>query len=186
MEFNETKAINIGKEWMRKSLDPTHDYTHANHVASNALNIYPEFLTVDENLVNLASWWHDSYKATQKGDSLFSIFFEGIMAAKIFEKEVGNLIEPKRRNRVYKAILFHNNPLIFIFFRKFVDPLALILYESDGLELYNEERKEISRSKNRGYMYRLFLQSIEFVLGKIIKIVATSKYTKNIVFKESI
>ena len=186
MKYDELKAIQLGKEWMEQSFDPTHDVIHAKHVADNALRIYPEFKNVDENLVNLASWWHDSYKATQKGDTLFSLFFEGAMAAKIFEKEVGDLIEPQRRKRVYKAILYHNNPLVFLFFRKFVDPLALILYESDGLEMYNEQRKEIGKKKNRGSLYKLFLKCLEFILGKIIRIVATSKYTKDIVMAKNL
>jgi hypothetical protein len=93
----ELQAIELGKEWMRNSVNIAHDYEHAENVAKHSQGVFDFFkekglLTEDDrNITLLAVWWHDSYKAQYAKDRLFyGILFEGIESAKIFRREVGH------------------------------------------------------------------------------------------------
>jgi hypothetical protein len=42
MAYQIQKAIELGKIWMKNSVDPAHDYEHAQAVAGHALEIFKD------------------------------------------------------------------------------------------------------------------------------------------------
>lgn len=152
MKNNIEKAINLGKIWMKKSVDSTHNYAHANRVEGHAIKIFeelqPKNVTLD--LIRLAVWWHDSYKSRCKFVTIKSILIEGVEAAKIFKNEVGPLLDFKTVHLVSRAIAMHHRGMYIFFNHKKIDNLSMILIEADQLDGLNSARdaREARKIKN--------------------------------------
>ncbi len=177
-----TRAIELGKIWMKNSHDPSHDYEHALLVEQHALRIYeelkPEGVTEDE--VSLACWWHDCYKARCKGMNLYDMWAEGTEARKIFEKELASLIPAKDIKSVGEAIENHNRGIFLFFHRTFFDPLSMILIEADQIDGLRKDRNE----KGRKNVRNLFAYITDVLLSDLVpfylKLIHRSKYTEEI------
>jgi HD superfamily phosphodiesterase len=144
---DELKAIELGKIWMKNSINKGHDYEHAQNVEEYAVKILKEFKDletipeeVDEDLVKLAVWWHDSYKSRIKGLSIYALFFEGREAGKIARRELSKYVSKRRLDLVVEAIKMHNNFVLSILVTKYYPPLLQILMEADNIEAMSETR----------------------------------------------
>lgn len=136
------KAIELGKIWMKKSIDPTHDYNHAKNVEKHAIEIFRELKPkgLTEEIVKLAVWWHDAYKSRCKTVTFDSIWNEGRKSAAIFQEEVGPLLDFKTMAKVSKAIVTHNRATYAMINKRHLDDLSLILIEADQLDGLNYVR----------------------------------------------
>lgn len=164
--YNEKKAIELAKDWMRNSVDPiNHGFAHATKVEYNALEILKEYKSkgeewvkeVDEDLVSMASWWHDAFKATfKKGSFLRTVakdFYEGYESARILRKKLDGLVAPERIEKIAYAVENHNlvwkfRP--FVSNKKIVTPLLKIIFEADGIETIEKNRYKHSLQKRKG------------------------------------
>ena len=176
------KGIELGKIWMRNSLDISHDYTHVQKVEEHALQIYeelkPEDVTIEE--LKLAIWWHDSYKARCKTTSFDSIWNEGTKSIKIFEKEFKDKIPDEVLERVGRAIVSHNRAFYILFNHSKMDNLSMLLIEADQLDGLRKERVLADRKRIRNiFIYILDLFLTDFV-PTFLKIIHRSKYTLEI------
>ncbi|MCK9368883.1 HD domain-containing protein [Candidatus Dojkabacteria bacterium] len=179
MEIDEKKVIELGKILMKKSINKTHDFEHAQNTVNHALKIYPQFGDLDRNMVEIAGWWHDCYKSITDKDTLGSILSEGVKSEKMFNKEVGDMISPERKQIIGQAIRRHNNFLWMIFNKKGMSNLDIVLYEADQLDQFNDKREEKGRAESKSFFVSTFLFFLLPFLRKILKITAVSTYTKN-------
>jgi len=185
-----SKAIQLGKIWMKNSLNTSHGYEHAKFVEENAVNIYRSLKKegiylngVNKKLVRIVSWWHDAYKARLKRPEILSFFFEGFCSSKIVERELKKYLSVKDLKTISKAIKYHHIP-IYYYIMKWRHPiLSQILIEADGLEDLNLDRKEMQINSFRNpllrIMYRINNRFMIFLLSRI----AVSKYTKDVLRK---
>ncbi|MFH0801764.1 MAG: HD domain-containing protein [bacterium] len=164
----ESRAIELGREWMKKSLDSGHDYTHVCNVEEYALCSYlslrdggriPDGL-IDENLVRIAALWHDAFKATQGRPSLYNCLVEGIESSRIIRKQLKEFLSEERLNLVLDAVTFHNIPWLYPF--RFLYParltmLGLILVEGDSLDSFNSKRFRVQWREHPGLFNRTTL-----------------------------
>ncbi|HRI05552.1 MAG TPA: hypothetical protein PLV59_01250 [Candidatus Dojkabacteria bacterium] len=145
--MKEKEALELGKIWMKNSINKGHDYLHAQHVEEHALVIYKELKKagklpayVDESLVSLSAWWHDSYKARTKGLTLWAYLFEGYESEKIVKRELKGLLTESRLKRLAQAVRMHNHFAIYFLISKNYPPLAQILIEADNIEATSKVR----------------------------------------------
>jgi HD superfamily phosphohydrolase YqeK len=181
MEVDEQKVIELGKIWMKKSINKTHNFEHAQNTLNHALKIYPQFKDLDSNLVEIACWWHDCYKSRTKTETFESIFLEGAKSSKMFEKEVGSLMSLQRNKVVSQAIKRHNNFLWIICNRKGMSSLDIVLYEADQLEQFNDKRMEVGEKEIMNPLIRIFLFFLTPFLKNVLRTKAISTYTKNLI-----
>jgi hypothetical protein len=183
-KYDEKKAIEKGKEWMRKSKNITHDYVHAKNVGEYGLKIFKSLKDVgwsleseiDENLILIAAWWHDCYKSTFDKIFLLGEFMEGIRASKIAEKELSGLMEKKRLNLVVKAIRNHNNVPYLLLMGKRLPILTRILIEGDTLDAKTHYRKKKREGQSMTWVYRIAQYVLEPSLNFLQKIYVKSPY----------
>jgi hypothetical protein len=182
----ELQAIELGKEWMRRSANIVHDYRHAENVQKHALRVFESLekeglLTEeDRNVVLLAVWWHDSYKAQFKRESLlYGLFFEGVESVKIFKREVGHLLSEDVFKKAESMIRYHNMyaPFFYLFRSKYT-PLFRTLYEADNMEGYNSKRIEESRQLH-GFSLEVLSRVYFRVYPFFLSFLPQSKYFKN-------
>ena len=181
MKIDEQKVIELGKIWMKNSINKTHNFEHAQNVLNHALKIYPQFKDLDENLVEIACWWHDCYKSRTKKDTFESIFLEGIRAVKIFENEIGNRMDQERKKIVAQAIKRHSNFLWIIFNRKGMNNLDIVLFESDQLEQFNDIRASNGKKVRQSPFVNVLLVIMRPFLQNVLRVRAVSTYTKNLI-----
>jgi len=131
---NEKKIIELGKIWMKNSVNPNHNYEHASEVLKHSLNILKEFEGIDRSIVEIAVWWHDAYKSRQKRNTIYAVFFEGYESSKIFEKEMKELLDVDSIQLISKAIFNHNTPPVILNILGRYDTLTQILIEADNLD----------------------------------------------------
>jgi hypothetical protein len=147
----EARAIELGLEWMRRSVDPGHDIRHALNVEEHALRSYASLAAVgrisddsiDEALVRICALWHDAFKATQEKPSLYNALVEGVRSSRIVREQLKGLIREDRLKLVLDAVAFHNVPWLYAF--RFMCPgrlttLGLILVEADSLDSFDGRR----------------------------------------------
>jgi len=161
----EQESLDLAKIWMKKSIDPnSHGYDHAVKVESNALKIFdeyrkrkfPDIESVDENMIKLAVWWHDCFKAQSPNGYIRYYFIEGEKSAAIFEEQNKELIIDERRAKIYQAIWEHNKIWIYrIFFWK-RPMLVRIIQEADSVECVHTSRFKRSLKKKRIFIVRIF------------------------------
>jgi len=153
-----SKAIELGRIWMKKSVNIGHDYIHAGNVEKRALQIFQKLNnksklnnTFDEDSVILVSWWHDAYKSRKVRPSIWGVIFEGNESAKITRNEIGEYIEEGQLDKILSAIRWHNHPFLFFLFQKKRNLLGRILIEADGEEALRDERlqKQVVSTKHR-------------------------------------
>lgn len=181
----EQEAIELGRIWMKKSFDEVHDEKHVTMVEKHALEVFhemqkrKEFLDdIDENLVLLAVWWHDCYKATLCQETWDSVMNEGERSAEIAENELSSYLTKDRLDKVLTAIRYHNKPYFYMPKRRKLTKLGQILIEADCLDGYRKNRNP--NSKNRpslGDMFRGFVISSLVYWGLVV--FAETKYTRN-------
>jgi len=161
---SEDEAIELGKVWMQNSRDIIHDFGHAQRVAHNAIKVFEELRAkneaqnLDKNLILLASWWHDCYKATKKSPTIKDIFIEGKESAVIAERELKAYVKEERLKRVLYAIENHQKVFIFFWRLKKIDPLLMVIFEADGIDGLRRDR------------YFMLLQSEKLLLKRIFHI----------------
>lgn len=182
-KHDELKGIELGKIWMKNSVNRGHDYEHAMNVEEHAIEIYGELKKIgvlpkdiDENLVKLAVWWHDSYKARIKGGSLYALFFEGREAAKITRKELGKYISKKQLELLIDAIKMHNNFIIYFLFTKNYPPLLQILLEADNIDAMSEVRFNRMYSPMDTGVLKLLFKINQYLLLFWLNLLPKSKY----------
>lgn len=181
MRYDEEKAIELGKIWMKNSVNLDHNFEHALNTEKHALKIFPHFKDLDENLVKITAWWHDAYKARQKKDTLISLIIEGIKSVEIFEREVGKYISPKRKKQISKAIKIHNLFPLFMLCKKYLLPLSQVLYEADQLEGYNT-RRNVQRWKGISNPVVLYIdKGLALFLQNILRLMPNSEYTRSLI-----
>lgn len=140
--LSDAEIIRLGKEIMKGSIDPVHGYSHAESVEQNALAVFHELLEkspaqvagIDEDLVKIAAWWHDCYKAQFNDSFLYSTFNEGKRSAEIFRQMFSDKMAMDRLEKVANAIRYHNEVWKFNFRVKKINPLLRIILEADGVE----------------------------------------------------
>ncbi len=184
--MDEQKAINTGKEWMRKSKDPIHGYEHAENVERHALGIFQSLKEggweideeIDENLILLCVWWHDCYKALLEKKFFLNELLEGIKSAKIAEKELKDLVLEDRLKMILDAIRVHNNFLFLLFKGKKLPLLTRILIEADAIDAANLERKKKRNSCSRSFFHKIAIFFAEPILKILQKIYIKSPYAK--------
>lgn len=188
MQTKKQIAIQLGQEWMKKSVDPVHDYYHAKNVEYHGIKIYESLKRngtkfhklIDEDLVSVIAWWHDCYKATRADKSFVKDVKEGVESAKIVEKELKEYLLPEEMMLVLEAIKIHNNPFVtFIKGRKY-GGLMQILMEADAIDGKNPER----RKKNFENVFSVidigYYLFFDFVISILQLFYVKSKYTKDI------
>lgn len=147
---NYALAIEMGKRWMKMSKDDSHEYEHAEIVASISKEILQELKTknfpgaqqLSPELVEITAWWHDCYIAQTEGETFLDIFIEGHRAAKIIKKELYGIIPKQELSQVVRAVRLHVMPGIWFYFTstRFFTPLDICLLESDGTEAMKHDR----------------------------------------------
>lgn len=169
--MREKEAIELGKIWMRNSINKGHDFNHASEVEKHGLAILEELqksreisLGVDKNLVSLAAWWHDAYKSRVRGFSLWAYFFEGYEAQKLVRRELSEYVEKDRLNTLLEGIRMHNHFFLYFMISGNYPSLTQILVEADNIEATSEDRfvksfsslgSKLSRFGHRVYLYVL-------------------------------
>ncbi len=181
----EKKAIEKGREWMLKSVDPVHDIVHAENVAEYSLKIYFSLKEsgwnveeVDENLILLCAYWHDCFKATCEKKTFLNEVFEGVKSAEIAEGELRNFVSSERLSLVLSAIRVHKNFFVLLFSGKRMNILTRILIEADALESKNYERKKLRNSSPRSIFHRIVVFFGEPVVEIMQRIYIKSPYAK--------
>lgn len=158
-KISKTQIIELGKIWMRNSINPNHNYVHASEVQKHALEVHKEIgECIDINLVLMAVWWHDSYKSRQKTNTLYAAIFEGKEASKIFREQFEGKLEKKELELVCDAIFNHNSPPIIISLRGQYNVLNQILIEADNIDSLSLERY---RQVHKRYPHWLLLLLIK-------------------------
>ncbi|MBD3329881.1 HD domain-containing protein [Candidatus Dojkabacteria bacterium] len=160
----EQEAIELGKVWMKKSKDPTHDYGHAQRVTQNALKVFEElkenqperFKEIDPGLVKLLGWWHDCYKARFEKASFRDLFIEGRESELIFRDEMKNYLKPERLEKVAYAISNHQKVFLYVFRFGKIPPLLRIIFEADGLDAMRRDRHKMIIGQNPNIFRKLF------------------------------
>lgn len=179
MEY--AKAIELGKIWMKKSLDPTHDFNHAQRVLEHAKSIFNELKPegISMNMVELAVWWHDSYKSRCNRTTIKSIVMEGIYSRDIFKREVGDLISGTDMELISNAIYQHNRAFNILFNHRKLDSLSMILIEADQLDTLNIDRRKMGLKRKKN----IFMHILEYLLLSFspifLRIIMRSEYTDN-------
>lgn len=175
------KAIELGKIWMKKSIDPTHDYNHAKNVEKHAIEIYRELQPKDlsEEVLRLTVWWHDAYKSRCKNVTLDSIWNEGKKSAAIFQEEVGPLLDYKTMAKVSKAITTHNRATYAMINKGKLDDLSLILIEADQLDGLNYVRVRREEKNIRNPLVLLIDRLLTAFVPFLVLRIHRSNYGKN-------
>lgn len=188
----EQEAIELGKIWMKRSRSVGHGFEHAQQVSIHMLNIYEELKEsnpkyvkdIDNNLIELAAWWHDCYKATILSSSIKDMFLEGNKSAEIFEIQTKKFIKKIRRKRVQDVIKVHNLNFLQMIKGRKIDPLLRIIYEADGLEAISKKRYVNIMKKRMGILKKLFIILLHNYLIFYIGVMKKSEYGKNVYKKQ--
>ncbi|HVX92708.1 MAG TPA: hypothetical protein VHA74_01180 [Candidatus Dojkabacteria bacterium] len=188
--MNELKAIELGKIWMRNSLNKGHDYEHASAVEKHGLAIYKSLKedgrlkpNIDEELVSLVAWWHDSYKARLKYPTIKALIFEGYESEKIVEKELKNYLSKDRLAIIKDAIRYHNHPWIYFVLTNKFNQLRQILLEADNIEVFSEKRLDRSFPDVNSIVVRAIFKLFCFDIIFWFKVLPVSRYTKQYITK---
>lgn len=183
MDYDIKKAIELGKIWMKNSIDRTHNFEHANSVVNHALKIFEELKPkgVTQDMVELAGWWHDAYKSRCKEVTWFSIYHEGEESSKILKQQVESLIPKEYFEKVSEAITNHNRGVYTIFFHKRMSELSLILIEADQTAGYLFAKKNIHAKRYSNNLVRFIDTLLTLLVPLYLRIIARSEYTKSII-----
>jgi hypothetical protein len=180
------KAIEKGKEWMRNSVNHSHDYRHAENVAHDSLKVleslreegWKNSSKIDEEIVLVVAWWHDCYKALHSKEKIYVEFFEGIGSAKIVKRELEKILSGEELNQVLSAIRWHNNFLYFLLAGRKLPLLTRVLMEADAIEAHNPKRKDKSNVQKKKFVYISFVDLVEPILNSLQSIYIKSPYAK--------
>jgi hypothetical protein len=184
--MNEQKAIELGKEWMKKSKDPIHGYEHAENVAKYSLEVFKSLKEegweidseIDESLILICAWWHDCFKALFEKKTFLNEIFEGIRSAEIAQEELKNLVSEKRLSLIALAIKNHNNIPYFFFSGKRMPTLTRILIEADAIDAKDKERKKKRNLSPRTLFHKIIVFFAEPTISLLQRIYIKSPYAK--------
>ncbi len=182
----EEKAIEKGKNWMKKSKSLTHNYTHALNVSKHSLEIfkslresgYEESENIDESLILITSWWHDCFKSLSSKNTVYGELMEGFESAKIVSNELKDLVEQERLKMVLKSIKHHNNFIYFLLKGKRMDLLTRILIEADAVDEQEHSRRERKKLEEKTLWYIVLRSCVEPFFRKMQKKYILSEYAK--------
>lgn len=160
----EQEAIELGKIWMKKAKDLTHNYGHAQRVTQNALKIFEELKEteydrvkdLDEGLIKLMGWWHDCFKARHEKASFRDLFVEGKESERIFRDEMKNYLKPDRLEQVAYAISNHQKVFLYVFRFNKIPPLLRIIFEADGLDAMRKDRFRMIQKQAANIFRKIF------------------------------
>lgn len=180
-------AIELGQVWMKKSLNHSHDWTHAQNVATHSLKIYESLKKegrmsseITPELVEISAWWHDSYKSRLRRTPVTALFNEGFESEKIVRLELAKFLSKKQLDLVSHAIRHHHFPAQFFFlFRYFYTPLMQILFEADHLEVFRMDRFRWLDNPLLTVLFKIYLFRVRVLLG----LLPNSEYTKRYISK---
>ena len=175
------KAIDQGKERMSHSVDMMHDSMHVINVEYIGLKILKEFTHGHEpgaewilpEHVQIASWWHDCFKATQLRDtvihSIKANFVEGVESERIFKHEMADTLTPDELREIGSAIRNHSGvgPIIrYFILGRSVSTLQRILLEADAWDLINPDRyiRAYSQTASKAIKAFAFLDIFESLI----------------------
>lgn len=186
---NISKAITAGKEIMRNSVDPCHDLTHAELVEKKGFEVYEELKTknfpgIDDlprELVSVAAYWHDCYKATKPDFQSRDNFIEGEKSAEIMDKQLKPLMHPDEYSQVRDAVKNHAGKSIlrYAFKPKKCGLLNKILLEADGYETINASRYKVwcMNIRSNSEIFWIFVALFQYAwLPLYFKTEATKKH----------
>lgn len=144
------KAILLGKEWMKESVNSVHNYEHAKNTCAHAEKIYAEYVAsgridprqIPLELVQTTSWWHDAFKSRVKGEGLYDLLFEGMLTNQVIRKELGEILTREEIRLITRAVRRHTiTPVVTRFFTwDIFSPFDNCLLEADALEILIPER----------------------------------------------
>jgi len=86
--------------WMKKSLDPAHDFGHSESVTKTALEICRKIGYKDMKVIRVICWWHDVGR-------LFSPIHEELSAQIAKYNLEGLRVDDQTIGKVYQGIRFH-------------------------------------------------------------------------------
>ena len=183
--FDEQKAIEKGKDWMKKSKNPTHDFEHAENVAKYAFEVQESLRSVgwnveevDKELILLAIWWHDCFKALRGDKKVIDELLEGFKSAKIAKEELEGLVEEERLEKVLYTIKMHNNLPYFILAGKRMPLLMRILVEADAVDGKDPKRKKRDKKQKRSFFHRVSETILDPIYTILQKVYIKSEYAK--------
>lgn len=134
------RVVEKGKKIMKDSLNPNHNFVHANNVYNHAFEIHKELGGIDFGYVEIACWWHDAYKSKQRSNTIYAVFFEGYESSKIFKNEMRGILDESSINLISNAIFNHNIPPVLLMILGRYDSLTQILVEADNIDSLSLER----------------------------------------------
>ncbi len=184
----ELAAIELGKVWMKKSVNKSHDWNHADKVVQHSLKILESLETeervekgVTKNLTEICAWWHDSYKSRLKRSPVSSLFNEGFKSEDIVREELRKYLGNKELEIVSNAIRVHHFPIAYFLFNKAkFTGLTQVLYEADHLDVLREDRFEWLKNPFLKLAYRLYSFNIRVMLGMLPVSRYTRRYLNNL------
>lgn len=187
--MKKVEAIELGKIWMRNSVNKGHDYEHASNVEKHGLEIYRELKKVDpgvdfdEGVVSLVAWWHDAYKSRIASPSIWAFFFEGRECERIVRKELADYVVKKELDIICNAIFNHNNFLAYFLLPNSYGPLVQILIEADNIEVFNKDRLMRSYRESDNVIFQLIIKAYLYNLKFWLTLLPKSKYMYNFLSK---
>ncbi len=186
MKERKKKAIQKGQDWMKKSVNSSHDYKHAENVADHSLEVlrslreegWRDISKVDKELALIVAWWHDCYKALHSKKKVYIELFEGIGSARIAKKELGELLSSEDLAQVLSAIRWHNNFPYLLLAGKRLPLLTRALIEADTVDAHFSIRKAKSCEQEKTIMHRILGTILEPILVFLQGIYIKSPYAK--------
>ncbi|KKR06456.1 MAG: hypothetical protein UT34_C0001G0497 [candidate division WS6 bacterium GW2011_GWF2_39_15] len=187
-KYDEGKAIELGKIWMKNGINRGHDYEHASEVEKHAIEIMRSLeregrleKEIDKELISISVWWHDSYKARIKGWTLYGLIMEAYESEKIVRRELKEYVSPKRLEKAARAIRDHNLPIWYFLLTGKYPQVSQILFEADTIEELSTDRffRSLNMSRNRIFTFLFKLYSMNRIFWW--KFLPNSKYTQNVI-----
>jgi len=183
---SEQKAIEKGKDWMKRSKNITHDFKHVENVSEHAFKVFESLKEqgwkvedeVDENLILLSVWWHDSFKALKGDKRVVDELVEGLKSSKIAKEELEDFVEKERLEKILYAIKMHNNIPYFILAGKRMPLLLRILVEADAVDGRDPERKRRGTKQKRSFFHRVGESILDPVFTILRRVYIRSEYAK--------
>lgn len=184
------RVIKRGKEWMGKSLDPQHDAKHAKVVEDISIGVYdelrkqdyPGIRDINKEIVIIAAWWHDCFKATQQSFKGKNNMIEGKESVNIIKKELTNSLSKTDLRNLTDAVGHHSGLSVFryLFKPRSFSPVYKILMEADAYDTINTERFRISSKSTISLSRKIWLLVDVFQTAVLPVYLRTNTARKNL------
>jgi len=184
---NYKKALKLAKEKMKKSVNESHGEKHAKLVEKHAIAIWKSLKkdkkwnpNPNKQMISLVAWWHDAYKSDHKKLGFWDSLAEDVSTAELMEKALSDTLSKKDLEALIIAVKYHKLPFLRLLEPKKYNTLAQILFEADGLEDLNWERRS-KQLKSEQSIFTKMLFSFEsatiIILGWMV---IESEYSKKV------